>query len=347
VTKSQAAYCWGENPYGGLGDGSTSARARPVRVRSTSLRFNQVVAGKGHSCGITTDSAAYCWGENDFGQLGRNDYNDADTAVAVTGGHLFSTISAHTSFHVCAVAISAEVYCWGRDDKGELGNGTPGVTSPSPVLASGSLVLAGVSAGNEFSCAWEGAGKGYCWGGNAQGRLGNGSTLDTIYTAPYPVADTIAFTRLSAGTFHVCGITSSGKMYCWGSGPNGALGHGDTVSVPTPQQVPGSGTARVFTDVTSGANVTCGVTTSKDAWCWGANPHGELGDPATGASGTLSPVKVAGGHSFEAVSAGFNHTCAFDSFGAVFCWGENANGSLGNGTLNSQPGLIPARVVNP
>jgi alpha-tubulin suppressor-like RCC1 family protein len=345
VTESQAVYCWGENPYGGLGDSSTVLKPRPVKVR-TNLRFNTVVAGRGFTCGVATNDAAYCWGENDFGQLGHGNFTDSDTAALVLGGHSFATMSAHVSFHACGEAITGGAFCWGRDTLGELGNGTPGVTNPTPTSVTGGHTFAGLSVGNFFTCGWEAGGNGFCWGDNAHGRLGLGTAIDTSVTTPSPVTGGIAFSAMSAGNIHVCGITSTGQMYCWGSGGNGALGHGDRSDVSTPQQVPNSGTGLKFTSVSAGADFTCGLTTAKEAWCWGANIHGELGDGVIDSSGTPNPTKVLGS-GFEVLSAGFFHTCAVDTLGVVYCWGDNKDGALGNGTTVAQVFPTPARVVNP
>ena len=346
VTKSGAAYCWGENPYGGLGDSSTTLRARPVRVKlPPGIRLGQVVTGKGFSCGLAASGGdAYCWGVNDYGQLGLSSFSQMSLVPAkVVGNHAFTTISTHTSFHVCGVT-STGTYCWGRDNFGELGNGTPGDSTAAPTLVLGGHSFDSVSVGYFFTCSLE-AGAGYCWGNNIPGRLGTGDS--THQTVPTQMATAVNFSQVSTGTFHGCASTSAGELYCWGSGGNGALGHGDFSNALAPQKVQNSGTVLSFSAVSAGANYTCGLVSSgQSAYCWGTNDNGELGIGTSG-SAINSPTPVQGQHRFVNISAGYFHTCAVDVVGAVYCWGDNTNGALGNGTTNSQPVLTPTRVVNP
>jgi alpha-tubulin suppressor-like RCC1 family protein len=123
VTTNNLAYCWGFNLFGQLGDGTTTIlSATPVAVAG-GLRFRQVSAGSDHTCGVTTDSLAYCWGINRSGELGNGTTTNRLKPVRVAGGHLFRGVSG-ASHHSCAVTTGDRAFCWGQNSLGELGDGT-------------------------------------------------------------------------------------------------------------------------------------------------------------------------------------------------------------------------------
>ena len=246
VTTSGAAYCWGGSPYmqhSLLGDSSITSSSTPVAV-SGGLTFVSASAANDHTCGLTTNGAAYCWGGNDYGQLGNGSTTASSTPVAVSGGLTFRVVSAGQS-HTCGVTAAGAAYCWGGNDYGQLGIGsTTGpeqcrvpqpVAAPcstTPVAVSGRLTFAGVSAGDEHNCGVTSHGAAYCWGLGVLGELGNGSTA-TI-SAPVAVSGGLAFAAVSAGEAHTCGVTTDGAFYCWGDNILGDLGNSSTVSSSTP-----------------------------------------------------------------------------------------------------------------
>jgi len=185
------------------------------------------------------------------------------------------------------------------------------------------------------------SGAAYCWGSNAFGQLGDGTTTQRL--VPTPVAGGLTFTAVSAGWWHTCGITTSGAAYCWGN--NGFLGDGTNTGRLVPTPVAGGLT---FTTLSAGPGETCGVTTSGAAYCWGYNAFGQLGDGTT--ANRLIPTPVAGGLTFTAVSAGVEvetgHACGVTPGGAAYCWGaSNGAGALGDGTTTDR--LVPTLVAFP
>src|SRR2546425_653085 len=149
VTTSGAAYCWGINNYGQGGNGTTTySFLTPVAV-SGGLTFTVVSAASLHTCGVTTSGAAYCWGQNGYGQLGNGTTTSSTTPVAVSGGLTFAAVSA-VLLHTCGVTTSGAAYCWGYNGCGELGNGTT-TSSGTPVAVSGGLTFAAVSVGRSSS----------------------------------------------------------------------------------------------------------------------------------------------------------------------------------------------------
>jgi alpha-tubulin suppressor-like RCC1 family protein len=333
LTSTGAAYCWGRNDYGQLGDGTTTNRTSPVPVAG-GLTFQALAAGGYHTCGLTASGAAYCWGSNQYGQLGDGMQTDRGSPVAVAGGLTFQALSAG-DYHTCGLTASGAAYCWGNNSVGQLGDGTTNSRS-RPVAVAGGLTLRALSAGSDHTCGLTASGAAYCWGYNSYGQLGDGST--TNRTSPVAVAGGLTFQALSAGDYHTCGLTSTGAAYCWGNNAYGQLGDGTTTSRSSPVAVAGGLTLRALS---AGSAHTCGLTASGAAYCWGLNGDGQLGDGTT--TSRSSPVAVAGGLTFQALSARF-HTCGLTPSGAAYCWGNNAYGQLGDGTTSNR--TTPVAVLS-
>ncbi len=197
-----------------------------------------------------------------------------------------------------------------------------------PIAVHGLFTAASVAAGGYHTCALAADGTAFCWGANYYGQLGDGTLTQRPY--PTPVATSLRFATISVGAWHSCGLTSEGAAYCWGSNYTGILGDGTvSTSAVTPQKV-AFGTPFVALD--AGFWHTCGLTAGGQAYCWGANVWGQLGDGSD--STRNSPAQVAGGMTFAAISAGFFHTCGLTAGGAAYCWGSDIYGELGDGFIN-------------
>jgi len=171
------------------------------------------------------------------------------TAPVSTSIH-FTTLRV-ASTHVCGVATSGQAYCWGKNDSGELGDGTA-IDKANPTAVVGGLVFESVAVGtggfvttNEstliagFSCGVVKGGKAYCWGINGQGQLGR-STTGGYFTTPQAVAGGLLFSGIRAGAVHTCGLTGTGAAYCWGDNSKGQLGDGTDVAKDSPSLVFGN-----------------------------------------------------------------------------------------------------------
>jgi Tol biopolymer transport system component/alpha-tubulin suppressor-like RCC1 family protein len=335
VTTSHAAYCWGSNAWGQLGDGTPSdGSATPVLVTGD-LNFTLVSVGQTHTCGLTTGGTAYCWGGSFFGQVGDGTTTSRASPVPVGGAVRFTQVSVG-NYHSCGVATSGEGYCWGENfPTGKLGDGTTMDRAvPTPVLSV--LTFVAIDAGRFHTCGLTVQGTAACWGSNSNGQLGDGIS-GVNQQVPLPVASLTGFATVSAGDVHTCGVTAGGAASCWGRNTSGELGDGTTTGHTIPQSVAGAFT---FSFVESGASHTCGVTTSHAALCWGDNAAGELGDGTT--VGRTTPVPVTGGLSFVTVSSGTQYSCGVTTSGAAYCWGTNGLGQLGTGTGSS---VTPVRVA--
>jgi alpha-tubulin suppressor-like RCC1 family protein len=305
---------------------------------STALVFRQVSAGDEHSCGVSADDRAYCWGRNTFGELGDATTSGTDearpTPVAVAGGLRFRQVSAGAAY-TCGITTDSRAYCWGANFTGNLGDGTT-AHHPSPVQVAGGRRFRQVSAGSNHTCAVNPYDVVFCWGSGWYGQLGNGSTTDRL-TPERVTAGGLHFHDVSAGLGHTCAVGTDALVYCWGLNLAGQLGDGTTTNRSTPVAVRGG---RSFRQAAAGFEHTCGVTTQNAAYCWGFDRYGQLGDGASGyARRRLRPVAVLGGLLFDAVTTGFQHSCGVTTGGTVYCWGGNSSGQLGDGTTNDR--LLP------
>jgi alpha-tubulin suppressor-like RCC1 family protein len=174
------------------------------------------------------------------------------------------------------------------------------------------------------------SGSAYCWGSTPNGAFGDG-TVGTHLT-PTPTAPGMTFQSIVAGSDFTCALTTAGAAYCWGLGPNGQLGNGASTNSTTPVPVSGGLT---FRSLAAGGQAVCGLTTEGKAYCWGNNFYGTVGDGTSGMDAGPSrrptPVAVAGGLTFETLSAGYATMCGVTASGAGYCWGYNF-GAVGDGT---------------
>lgn len=335
LTQVGAAYCWGDNSYGTMGNGSPAFRFTSPTPVSGGLTFTDLTAQNSHACGLTSLGAAYCWGYNGFGELGDGTHQQRNTPVPVVGSPRFTSLVSGDD-HTCGLAVGGTAYCWGADSAGQLGAGGSGDRS-TPVAVAGGLSFVSLTSGEQHTCGLTTGKQVYCWGYNSTGQLGDGSTTNSL--APIPVLGGLHFESVMAGWNHTCALTATGAAYCWGSNYAGQLGDGTAVpSRSSPVPVTGG---IAFASLTGGYAHTCGLTSAGIAYCWGGNFYGQLGD------GTLtshtSPTLVAWGGSFVELSAGYWQTCGLEATGTVDCWGWNWYGQLGDGTTVDHP--LPAPVI--
>jgi len=206
------AYCWGPNNEAQLGSsGKMSLVPTPVE---TGLRFKSISAGYLHTCGVASDDKAYCWGSNEIATLGDKDARlGSSEPLAVAGGLRFAVVGAGYA-HTCGLTLDGEAYCWGDNEHGMLGNGT-NVMSSEPVRVAGGRKYTTLSVAiGLHTCALTRAGEAFCWGGNDDGQLGDGSTQSR--NVPVPVAGNHRFASIAAGHFHTCAVTVDDEVFCWG-----------------------------------------------------------------------------------------------------------------------------------
>ncbi|MBT5735293.1 MAG: hypothetical protein HOI28_00415, partial [Euryarchaeota archaeon] len=246
--------------------------------------------------------------------------------------------------HTCAILDSGLVSCWGRNSEGQLGNGglsqlnSPTLTNS---LGTGRTAVA-LSSGVSHTCAILDNGLVSCWGDGTNGRLGNGGTSQqTSPTLTSSLGTGRTAVAISSGMYHTCAILDNGEVSCWGSGGNGRLGNGDTSDKNTPTLTSSLGTGRTAIAIASGFAHTCAILDNGATSCWGVGSVGRLGNGGTSNQNLPTPTSSLGvGRTAVAISGGMFHTCVILDNGSVSCWGDGANGRLGNGGTSVQTSPI-------
>jgi len=169
LTGAGAAWCWGYNGEGELGDNSITDRHTPVAVQQGGVTFTSISAGNDHACGLTSVGATWCWGWNGYGQLGDNTITDRHTPVAVQqGGVTFTSISAAHG-HTCGLTGAGAAWCWGNNEDGGLGDNTTTNQHTPVAVQQGGVTFSSISTGGYHTCGLTGAGAAWCWGWNGTG----------------------------------------------------------------------------------------------------------------------------------------------------------------------------------
>ena len=230
----------------------------------------------------------------------------------------------------CVLTVSGTVACFGNGSEGEIGNGTIDVETFLPVAVFENATQ--VTSGDEHTCAIDGAGDVFCWGDNANTQMGPLSTPPTDVSTPLQVTGLASIVEVEAGDDHNCAIDDTGTVWCWGDNDNRQLGRGGTNSTddPTPAAV---SLPLPAIDLGLGQNHSCAVLNDNTVRCWGDDDSGQLGDGTLGTD-SGDPVTVITLSNIVDVDAGRDTTCALDDVGAVFCWGNNNDGEVGDGTTN-------------
>jgi alpha-tubulin suppressor-like RCC1 family protein len=302
-------------------------------TQSAALSFLQLSGGDDHTCGVTSDHKAYCWGKNNSGQLGDGSTATRTRPTLVDGGLQFRQVSAGFQ-HSCGITTDYKAYCWGAG--GDLGDGTE-TQRTTPVAVAGSRLYLRVETGFQHTCAVAKADRhAYCWGSNTSGQLGTGTSSWSL--TPLAVSGGRSWRQVAAGFRHTCGIATGGAVFCWGSDSDGEIGDGSTRanrSVPT-----AIASGRLFTELDVGFDYSCAIATDSRAFCWGANGSGQIGDGSQ--LDRYTPRAVAGGLTFTRVATGSAHTCAEATGNKVYCWGNDLYGQFGDGSTENRTRPVPA-----
>ncbi|MDP1834097.1 MAG: hypothetical protein Q8L11_04185, partial [Candidatus Moranbacteria bacterium] len=363
-------FCWGSNSYGQLGDNSTTQRLVPVQVVGAGgvgmlSDVSQIEAGYYYTCALKNDGTVFCWGYNGTGQLGDNTIIQKLTPTQVLGVGGVGTLAdinqiAIGNAHTCALKNDNSVFCWGQNTDGQLGDSTiVQKLTPVQVLGvDGVGTLADVEkieSGYVHTCVVKIDGTVFCWGNNANGQLGDNTI--TQRTTPIQVLGVDAVgvladvNQIKGGGLYTCALKNDNSVFCWGYNNRGQLGDNTLVQKLTPIQVLGVGAVGTLADVEqieAGYAHACAAKTDGSLFCWGYGSFGQIGDGMT--TNKLTPVQVLGVGAvgtltgITQVRGGYAHTCALGTEGAVFCWGYNGMGQLGDGSTVQRTVPIQSQV---
>lgn len=345
------AAAWGYNYYGQLGNGTTINSTAPTEATRTGAlagkSIEDIDSGSAFSCAIA-DGSVFCWGNNDAGGLGTGVGPASNVPVAVnTAGHLagrtFTKITVGAS-HACGLS-AGQIFCWGSDSFGQLGNDTVSGVGNLPIPVVGDLAgktITDVDAGTSITCATTSEGKVYCWGRGDSWLLGNGNMSDRHL--PWPVTDTGVLlgkkvTSVRVGGNGVC-VIADGAPACWGQIASSIDYY--------PAAITGVLSGKTVTSLAAGHFHFCGVADGKP-YCWGRGGSGSFGSGIDYVPATKSPVAVdtsgaMAGKTTSTVTAGGDTTCVMADE-LPFCWGYNQYGQAATGGTTNV--LVPAQVSTP
>jgi len=377
VRRDGDVWCWGANNEHQLGDDGTDNSAQPVRVMNLN-GAKEVAAGDAHTCARVGGGDVYCWGANDLNQLGPGD--GSQTLRKVEGVSNVIQLAAGRN-HTCAKVSSEpsgnndtahEVYCWGANEKGQLGkpsskssatpqqvvelhrmDGGGGMGGGGGGMGGGGvggdmgqpdIYVEHIAAGGDSSCA-EANGQLHCWGDNQFGQFGNGGITSPVspVVVPYTVE---AFSALALGAAHGCGFRhdheqESSKLWCWGANDSGQLGTGNNTPSFDAVQLTLPTSCEQFSEPKTRALHTC-ITCFDAVYCWGDNQFGQLGDGTTDQRNGPTQSLFSGA---ALVAAGGTHTCVTFGDGYSLCAGRNDKGQLGDGSFTDSASPVNVLLI--
>eukprot|EP00771_Trimastix_marina_P001282 gnl/Trimastix_PCT/2341.p1 GENE.gnl/Trimastix_PCT/2341~~gnl/Trimastix_PCT/2341.p1 ORF type:complete len:723 (-),score=104.11 gnl/Trimastix_PCT/2341:234-2402(-) len=352
LTAQGAVFAWGSNHHGELGDGTTTDRHIPVELdpagRVAAFHLQRIAGGSNHTLALTPQGEVFAWGLNGHGQLGNGTTTNRTDPIRVGGllaGKRVVKIACGW-LHSLALTSEGEVYTWGSNDNGQLGDGTT-TERHLPVRVGGPLSTAHVvqiSSFYDHCLALTDRGGVYTWGRNGKGQLGDGTATDR--SIPIQVGGLLVnerVVRVIAGGRHSLALNDQGELFAWGNNGRGRLGDGTTTDRHSPIRVP---LPHRITKVAACALHTLALTDQGTLFTWGWNEDGSLGDGTT--TNRHSPIQVHGPlarHRVVRIAVGDGHNLALADDGKLFVWGRNGRGQLGDGSTTDR--LVPLRLRLP
>lgn len=330
-------FCWGANDVGQVGTDETSAPVLSPRRIGADTDWRSIAVGSSHACALKEDSSLWCWGANTVGALGLGEVTRAGpTQLSAPQPTSWTSLSAGWD-HNCAITSAGQLWCWGENDEGQLGQlddqSAPGISRTQPTRLGSELDWVMVSGGQGHTCGLRGDSL-FCWGRNTQGQLALGDGALEQIRLPTEVSSGWNLVDVSQGTG--CGIRNDQSLWCWSSGSSGQLGQGNTQSSTMAIQV---GDQSDWQSLSVSTFHVCGIRDVGEMWCWGRSIEGQHGNGIT--DDVLLPVATAVGQQWKAVEVSRFGTCGIDFNDVMWCSGENAVGQLGIGSTD-RPNMFTA-----
>jgi alpha-tubulin suppressor-like RCC1 family protein len=322
-------WVWGFNPFGQLGDNTTTAKSSPIQTIAGGNNWSSISCGFSYTAAIKTDGTLWAWGSNSSGRLGDNTITNRSSPVqTITGGTNWSSVGGGR-FDTAAIKTDGTLWTWGRNTNGQLGDNTiTDKSSPVQTIAGGTNWNF-VSCGNYHTAAIKTDGTLWNWGLNSFGRLGDNTIIDR--SSPVQTIGALggAWQSISCGFYHTTAIKTDGTLWLWGLGTSGQLGDNTAASKSSPIQTITFGTT--WSKASAGYRHTGAIKTDGTAWTWGLGTSGQLGDGTIATKS--SPVQVVVyANNWNSVGNGYNNTAAIKKDGTLWMMGSNANGMLGDNT---------------
>lgn len=306
--------------------------------------FIDITSGTSHTCGLRPNYEVRCWGNNEYGQLGNNKMpTDASTPERVLSLSGARTLHTHSN-HTCATLDSSLIQCWGRNNKGNLGDQST-IDRAQRVDVANLVGSVETVTGGSHTCSLQQSGRVRCWGDNSQGQLGKGDVnaepvlqKNLVRQATGDYLEEIQ--QITLGSAFSCALRRDNQAFCWGYNRQGQLGGGDNTTgsrwaAPVDSAVP-------LARIQAGMNHVCAIAVGGNVYCWGRGARGQIGDNST--QDAHSPRLVDLPARAISISAGQDHSCAALETGAVYCWGDNEYGQLGQGSMGGS--FATPRLVN-
>ena len=313
-------WAWGANHYGQLGDGTNNRKDTPTQESTGVVNWSALSAGGYHTVALKSDGTLWGWGWNNDGQLGdRTDAKKNTPTQESTGAANWSAIAAGAQ-HTIALKSDGTLWAWGRNNDGQLGDGTDAKKNTPTQESTGAANWSAIAAGLYHTVALKSDGTLWAWGRNTLGQLGDGTTANKA--TPTQIGSA-AWSAISAGWNHTVALKSDdtlwawgydeggllylrdgpGTLWAWGNNTNGQLGDGTNIRKDTPT-LESTGSAR-WSAISAGSGHTVGLKSDGTLWAWGNNTYGQLGDRSHNDKNTPTQIGLA---TWSAIAAGFYHT---------------------------------------
>lgn len=340
LNKSEnSIFCWGNSFSGQPQNIVPLLKTRKIHLQNKSIR--DVYASSQTTCVITTDGLPYCWGlESTIGSEAR-DYT-VPNPVNMTGvlsGKTAKKISLGDA-HGCMIASDDFVYCWGENDKGQLGNGSTdyNISSPVAVDVAGKTIKSLYSF-DDTNCVIASDDNLYCWGNGSNGLLGNNTNVKSHVPVLVSGGDLGGRTIKSFANYNSlsCAIASNDEVYCWGRAQYAVVGANSLFSSAVPKAIDFSGvlSGKKAKSIAIGNAFGCILADDNKVYCWGSNARDALGDGTTASYTSVPTAVVLGARTAKKILISAWHSCILADDDQVYCWGDGLYGQLGNNTNNT------------